>query len=107
MSGEDYMRTRREAAATPTLGEGLSLRSSPTRVETGNVSPAPDPGVVAKPVRRRFSAACRLRILEEANKRVQPGEVGKLLRREGLHSSHLATWRNARKQGSLLALSSN
>ncbi len=89
----------------PTLG-GSSLRSSPPRVGTGNGSPAPDPEVVPKPVRRRFSAAYRLRILEEADKCVQPGEVGKLLRREGLHSSHLATWRKARKQASLLALAS-
>lgn len=65
---------------------------------------APDPEVVAKPTRRQFSAAYRLRILEEADRCASPGEVGRLLRREGLYSSHLANWRKARREGSLKAL---
>ena len=66
----------------------------------------PDPEVVAKPKRRQFSAAYRLRTLEEADRCTQPGEVGRLLRREGLYSSHLATWRKARRKGSLRELAS-
>ncbi len=66
----------------------------------------PDPEVVAKPKRRRFSAAYRLRILEEAERCREPGEVGRLLRREGLYSSHLTAWRNARRDGALRGLSS-
>ena len=45
--------------------------------------PTPDPEVVAKPKRRKFTAQYRLRILEEAESCTQPGEVGRLLRREG------------------------
>ena len=68
-------------------------------------SPAPDPEVVAKPTRRQFSAEYRLRILEEADRCTEPGEVGRLLRREGLYSSHLSLWRKARRQGALTGLS--
>ena len=64
----------------------------------------PDPEVVENPKRRRFSAKFKLRILNEADK-ASPGEVGELLRREGLYSSHLTKWRQLRKQGSLKALS--
>jgi transposase-like protein len=67
----------------------------------------PDPEVVAKPKRRQFTAQYRLRILEEADRCTRPGEVGRLLRREGLYSSHLTCWRRARREGSLQALSSN
>ena len=69
--------------------------------------PAPDPEVVAKPKRRQFTAQYRLRILEEADRCTQPGEVGRLLRREGLYSSHLTAWRKARRKGSLRELASN
>ncbi len=68
--------------------------------------PRPDSEVVAKPKRRRFTAEYRLRILEEADRCAEPGEVGRLLRREGLYSSHLATWRKARRGGALHGLSS-
>ena len=66
----------------------------------------PDPEVEAKPKRRKFTAAYRLRILEEADRCQNPGEVGQLLRREGLYSSHLSSWRKARRKGSLAALAS-
>ena len=66
---------------------------------------APDPEVAAKPTRRQFSAEYRLRILEEADRCTRPGEIGRLLRREGLYSSHLSAWRKkARRNGSLKAL---
>jgi transposase-like protein len=51
--------------------------------------------VVGVAKRRVFSAAYKRRILEEAD-RAQPGEIGLILRREGLYSSHLAAWRNRR-----------
>ena len=54
--------------------------------------------------RRRFSAAEKLRLLEEADRCREPGEVGALLRREGLYSSHLAQWREQRRQGELSGL---
>ena len=59
--------------------------------------------VVARPTRRRFSATYKLRILLEAE-HCAPGQVGALLRREGLYSSHLAHWRQQRQVGALVAL---
>ena len=64
-----------------------------------------DPEVVDKPLRRRFDPSYKLRIVEEADRCTEPGEVGRLLRREGLYSSHLTTWRKAAHSGSLKALS--
>jgi transposase len=61
----------------------------------------PDPEVLAKPQRRRFSAEYRLRILKQADACKKPGELGSLLRREGLYSSLLTNWRRQRDQGAL------
>ena len=63
-----------------------------------------EPEVAAKPRRRQFTARYKLRILEEAEACEEPGAVGRLLRREGLYSSHLAAWRKAKRQGELTAL---
>jgi transposase len=63
-----------------------------------------DTEVSSKPRRRRFTAQYRHRIVTEAAACTQPGEVGALLRKEGLYSSHLASWRRAAKQRSLDAL---
>ncbi len=60
--------------------------------------------VPEKATRRRFEAAYKLRILEEADRCRDPGQVGELLRREGLYSSHLTTWRKQREEGALEAL---
>lgn len=60
--------------------------------------------VVAKARRRRFTAAEKLRVLREADRCTRPGELGALLRREGLYSSHLSSWRAARKRGELVGL---
>ena len=65
----------------------------------------PDPEVVPMAKRRRFSAAYKLRILEEADASSGSGQIGALLRREGLYSSHLTTWRRQREEGQLAALS--
>ena len=64
----------------------------------------PDSEVVARPHRRRFSAEYKLSIIEQADSVQDAGGVGALLRREGLYSSHLATWRQQRKQGEFDAL---
>ena len=63
-----------------------------------------DTEVSSKPRRRRFTAEYRHRIVTEAAACTQPGEVGALLRKEGLYSSHLASWRRAVEQRSLDAL---
>ncbi len=72
----------------------------------GPGTPTPDAEVAAKPRRRRFTAEYRLRILEEAERCTKSGEVGQLLRREGLYSSHLTAWRKARHHGALRGLAS-
>ena len=64
----------------------------------------PDPEVVVKAQRRRFTAEYKRRMLQEADACTQRGEVGALLRREGLYSSHLTTWRQQRQRGELQGL---
>jgi len=66
---------------------------------------APDPELVERPRRRTFTAAYKLEVLREAEACTKPGEVGALLRREGLYSSHLSAWRKQRDEGALKALS--
>ena len=65
----------------------------------------PDPEVVPKAKRRKFTAKYKLRIVEEADACTEPGQVGALLRREGLYASHLSNWRRLRQQGQRQALS--
>ena len=60
--------------------------------------------VSEKPVRRRFSTEYKVRILTEADKCVKMGQLGELLRREGLYSSLLSTWRVQRDAGMLAGL---
>ena len=102
------MVTERESMTLNEVGAralGVEERSDETpRARASGAKPAPDPEVVAKPKRRQFTAEYRLRILEEADRCAQPGEVGRLLRREGLYSSHLTAWRKARRKGSLREL---
>ena len=65
----------------------------------------PQNEVTPKAKRRRFSASYKLRILEETDRCTQPGQIGALLRREGLYSSNLTSWRCQRDQGQIGALS--
>ena len=74
------------------------------RPATGNGKPIPDPAVLEKPVRRRFAAEYKLRILHEADRCTASGQLGALLRREGLYSSLLSTWRQQRDEGTLVGL---
>ena len=57
------------------------------------------PEVIEKASRRRFTAEYKTRILDEADRCTEPGQVGELLRREGLYSSHLTNWRRQREAG--------
>ena len=70
----------------------------------GNGKPIPDPGVPEKPVRRRFTAEYKLRTLREADRSTESGQLGAMLRREGLYSSHLTAWRKQRSEGTLAGL---
>ncbi len=60
---------------------------------------APDPEVDARPSRRRFTPKYKLEILRKADACTQPGQVGELLRKEGLYSSNLVLWRRQREKG--------
>jgi transposase-like protein len=60
--------------------------------------------VMAKAERRRFTADDKVRVLREADRCKQPGEIGALLRREGLYWSSLSTWRRQRESGELAGL---
>jgi transposase len=73
----------------------------------GRVAPAgvPDPELVEQAKRRSFTAEYKARILAEVDACTQPGEIGELLRREGLYTSHLTYWRKQRKDGALKELS--
>ena len=64
----------------------------------------PDPEVSEKARRRSYTAEYKLAILEEADACTGPGEIGALLRREGLYSSLLSNWRRQREDGALRAL---
>ena len=66
---------------------------------------APDPELVERPRRRTFTAEYKLGVLREADACSKPGEIGALLRREGLYTSHLSAWRKQRDEGALHALS--
>jgi transposase len=63
---------------------------------TGMIGVEPEVEVVAKAQRRRFTAEYKRKIVREADGCKMPGAIGALLRREGLYSSHLTTWRGAR-----------
>ena len=69
------------------------------------VSVVPNPEVPEKAVRRIFTAGYKRRILREADACKETGQLGALLRREGLYSSNLTTWRRQVEQGTLEALS--
>ena len=75
-----------------TNGHSSSAPTSPLR---------PDSQVQERPIRRRFTAAYKARILKEADACTKPGELGALLRREGLYSSTLANFRKLREAGKL------
>ena len=75
----------------------MTFHDAPTNI--------PDPEVVPKAKRRKFSAEYKWRILEEADNCTGAGQIGALLRREGLYSSHLTTWRRQRDRGLLEGLS--
>ncbi len=88
-------------------GGRFAQRAVGERSEAAAVRPAaevPDPELVERPQRRRFTAEYKLRIIHEAEACTQPGEIGALLRREGLYTSHLSAWRRQRDQGALDAL---
>jgi transposase len=80
---------------------GIELNSAQAAVSGAGT---PDPEVVPKATRRKFTGEYKERILAEADACTKPGQIGALLRREGLYRSHLADWREQRKQFGLAGL---
>jgi transposase len=85
-------------------GKAEETGKSAEGLASGHDSSVPDPEVSAHPQRRRFSAAYKARIVEKAEACTEPGEVGSLLRGEGLYSSLLSKWREQYRAGALQAL---
>jgi len=83
---------------------GMNGIVNPVPAVRGSAPTPPDPEVPERAHRRQFTAAYKLRILAEADACSAPGQLGALLRREGLYSSHLSEWRRHRSQGTLVAL---
>jgi len=79
--------------------------STQTSAESKSQTKVPDPELLPRAKRRRFAAEYKLRILEEADRCTERGQIGALLRREGLYSSHLSQWSKQRGKGQLDALS--
>jgi len=86
----------------PTTIESQQQQEPPSARSTA----IPDPEVVPKAKRRQFTAEYKLRIMREADACTEPGQIGSLLRREGLYSSYLSKWRQQQEEGQLQALSS-
>ncbi len=91
---------RRATGVPATAATAQGVRSMPDLPHL--VSPNPE--VSEKAVRRRFTAEYKLDILRQADSSPNSGEIGSLLRREGLYSSHLTTWRRQRDAGMLSGL---
>lgn len=81
------------------LGESAVPRRPEGR---SGAAEAADPEVVAVARRRRFTREYKLGIVEQADRCRQPGQIGMLLRREGLNSSHLTNWRKLRRSAARL-----
>ena len=79
-----------------------SSSSNPPQLNGSNTEQGVDSEVTPMAKRRQFSAEYKARILAEADKCTKPGEIGALLRREGLYSSNLSNWRRERAQASKL-----
>jgi transposase len=94
----------RSAGAARFAERAVGERGESGRGARAAVGTPLDPELVEKPKRRRFTAEYKLEILEQAETCTRPGEIGELLRREGLYTSHLTAWRKQRKTGALKEL---
>ena len=95
-AADDAAAGREDQRAVGELGFVAGGRAAPAGV--------PDPELVEQAKRRTFTAKYKLEILAKADACTAPGEIGELLRREGLYTSHLTYWRKQRKDGALKEL---
>ena len=87
---------REDQGGVAELGFGAGGRAAPAGV--------PDPELVEQAKRRTFTAEYKARILAQADACTRPGEIGDLLRAEGLYTSHLTYWRKQVRDGALKEL---
>lgn len=80
---------------------GANFRSDGTPAISNAPPVRPDPQVVERPVRRTFTRAYKLDILQQIDACTQEGQIGGILRREGLYSSNVSSFRRQRQQGLL------
>ena len=91
--------------STLPAGQSATVLDSITgNPEGGRAALRPNPEVVARPKRRRFTAAFKQKVLAEADAAKGSGEIGAVLRRHGLYSSHVTHWRQERDAGILEGL---
>jgi len=88
-------------AASERSGEAANAAGA---APTASRPPVPDSEVIARPRRRSFTAEYKRSILDQADAAQDSGSIGALLRREGLYSSHLTTWKRQRQKGEIDAL---
>jgi transposase-like protein len=93
-----------KSADTPPVAEGAAVRAAPAPATKAAVPVPQVSEEVATPRRRSFTAEFKVQVLAEVDACTELGEVGALLRRHGLYSSHLAEWRRARNEGALSGL---
>ena len=105
MERTDRMDGEQAVGAGETQGARRASGVSPARGGADERGRDSDPEVPAKARRRQFLPEYKQRILREAAAASASGEIGALLRREGLYSSHLITWRRQRERGELAGLS--
>ena len=79
--------------------KGSTIVRNDTTVKKPIIKAVPDPEVTEKAVRRKFTAEYKRRILKEADACTEQGQIGALLRREGLYSSNLTLWRRQVDEG--------
>lgn len=94
------------AGGVSDLGSGDRRAKEPKPEVSAEPSSHPNPEVKSNnnPKRRNYTASYKLKILTEAEQCSKDGELGALLRREGLYSSHLNTWKRQRERGILSGL---
>jgi transposase-like protein len=103
MDGMERTRTERLEMKDSAEMEG-ARRATGISAGGGEVGEVPSPEVVEKARRRHFSPEYKLRVVREADACRGDGQLGALLRREGLYSSHLTTWRRQRETGALAGM---
>ena len=95
-AADDAAAGREDQGGVAELGFEAGGRAAPAGV--------PDPELTLQAKRRKFTARYKLEILEKAEACTRPGEIGELLRREGLYTSHLTYWRKQQRDGALKEL---